>query len=146
MTTKNPLKYSRNTIHGVPLTMHQHKLDKNAIRYFSQGQCHSLAYALHKKLDLPMIWLECPWWEDIVHCAVALSSDLYLDISGLHNPNDYGYRVHEVPNPQAFMNSCDGTLDEDDLEWAVPDMYLACHFANLIIDRYGIDIAEHLAS
>jgi hypothetical protein len=146
MTTKAPLKYARNTIHGVNVTLKRNTLDDEAIRYFNQGQCHALAYALHKKLELPMVWLEHPFWGDIVHCAVKLPGGLYLDVTGIHDPNDFGYGVHDVPNPQAFIDSCDGSVDADDLEWAVPDMYLARHYANLVIDRYALDIADLMAS
>ena len=49
----------------------------------------------------------------------------------------------EMPNPQAFIDSCvTGATDDDDLEWATPDMYLAHHFANLIINDHALDIAE----
>jgi len=143
MTTKTPLKYDRNTVHGVNVTLKRNTIDEDALRYFNQGQCHALAYALHKKLDLPMIWLECPFWGYITHCAVELPNGEYIDITGIHDPKDFGYEVHSVPNPQAFIDSCvTGATDDDDLEWATPDMYLAHHFANLIINDHALDIAE----
>lgn len=132
-------------IHGATLELIPTNLDKNAKVYFTQGQCHSLAFSLHKKLNLPMIWLECSWWGDIVHCAVQLPNGTYLDINGITNIEDTSYTAYPVPDPEAFINSCDGQPDENDAVWLEPDAVLSDVFADLVISEYAIDIAECLA-
>lgn len=137
-------KYTRTNVHGLSLTLKPYTLDDGAKAYFTQGQCHSLAYELHKKLNLPMIWLECPWWDQIVHCAVMFPDGTFLDINGISEPEVFGYLVHAVRSPDAFINSCT-VLDEDDLTWMEPDVELADHFADLVISEYALDIAESMS-
>lgn len=133
--------YNRNTVQGTALTLEHGVINKEVEAYFCNGQCHALAYILHKRLDLPFVLLEHALYKEIIHCAVLLPDGDYLDIKGVHNPEGSYLKVLPCNDPMGFLESCtEGNL-WDDQAWMEPDLYLAQRYATLVIDKYYGDIA-----
>ena len=137
--------YEREDIHNVNVKLPRGSIDDTVEHYFLNGQCHSMAYALHKKLNLPVVWLEHALYGGITHCAVKLPDGDILDVRGVRSSTFEGFIEHTCPDPKAFLDSCTEDAwvnDDDDFGiWMKPDLYLAHHYANIIIDKYAHDIA-----
>lgn len=52
-----------------------------SVIFFTMGNCHSLAYALHKAYGFEMYGVEC--LDGIIHVICKVDKDLYLDALGL---------------------------------------------------------------
>lgn len=138
--------YTRNTIHGGVVKLKRGELTDSAKTYFTNGQCHALAYSLHKKLGLPIVLLEDALWEIISHVAVLLPDGSYLDARGVNDLYMTPYSMEVVADPEAFIESCgEGKIWPDGASWLDPDHDLAKHYADIVISTYYDDIAIAMA-
>ena len=134
--------YEREDIHGANVKLSSGRIDQTVEHYFLNGQCHSLAYALSKKLKLPFVWLEHSLYGLVMHCAVKLPDGNMLDIRGVRDISNEGLIDLPCDNPKSFIEAClqEGWVDEDEGSWLVPDLHLANHYATIVIDKHAEDI------
>ena len=104
-------------------------LDKDAIRAFSRGQCHSFAYQMNKETQWPMIGVG-DYGGSPNHLLVYVPHlDDYLDIRGLG-------AMRRRPDAEEMVQELSSSMIEKGLEGYLPlNIYAAKPFVKSMLNR-----------
>lgn len=120
---------------GVATELTEGEWNENAVKVFSQGQCHALALALHHLTGWPLVEVS---EGEALHYAVALpGEDLYLDALGWADEPGVGWPGASVNQIEPDAIQYDNLVEPIDAEpWA----------AAYVLEVGLIDAADLLAA
>jgi hypothetical protein len=118
----------------MPLTLGV--IDDDAVRAFTQGQCHALALALHERTGWPIRQLENDEGEPF-HLYVETPDGRALDITGAHDRDEFRQAwcaAFDEPSTPEMAHKLPATG-----VWRAPDMGAARAFVAPLLELYERD-------